>query len=144
MTTSRLHRFMLFLLFLEDLRSSQAALRGQMTNVADYLPDLVFFQNSLPGRHAGGIDSVYENPVQLAVGVSLDFSSAQIRHWGRHLLRERHAGVLSIKAVTYLAVMAKVFFAFVDARLIVGDGILIVLSPDGDFPFYFVHDSRLY
>src|SRR5262249_23674966 len=48
-----LHLLVLFVLFLEDGRLSEASLFRQVADVADDLPHLVVFDNSLPRRHAG-------------------------------------------------------------------------------------------
>src|SRR4051812_21802234 len=60
-SAARLHLLVLFFLFLEDLRSSQTSLLGQVANVAHNFPHFVLFQDAFPCRHTRGIDAVDQN-----------------------------------------------------------------------------------
>src|SRR5262245_7561122 len=115
------HLLVLFVFFLEDGGLSEASLFRQMADVADYLPHLVVFDNSFPGGHAGGVYSINQNPVQLAIGVGLHVGGLQVCNRRGHLGRKRHAGILSIETVANLAMMSEMPLAFIDRGLVIRD-----------------------
>jgi hypothetical protein len=65
------HVLMLFGFLFENLWLAQAALGWEVPNIVDDVPHLFILQNPFPPRHSRRLDSVFDDPLQLAVGVIL-------------------------------------------------------------------------
>src|SRR5258707_8921414 len=77
---SAMHVLVLFLFFLKNRRCAQAALWGKMADIVDDVPHLFVFLNPFPSRHAGRLDAVFNDPLQLAVSVVLHVFYLEICH----------------------------------------------------------------
>src|SRR5579883_40629 len=126
------HALMFLFFLLKDLWSSQASLRWQMPDVQHNGPHLVIAEDLLPGRHAGGIDAIYQDPVQLAIGISLDILGRQIGYRRCHLLGKGNTGVLAIEPVADCAVMAEVLLALRLVGFGVRHRIVVVFAANRD------------
>src|SRR5712672_3605783 len=71
-----------------------------MANVGYHLPDLFIAKNPFRCGHARGKDTVPNDPVKLAIGVSLHGRRVELRHGRRHFVSEGHTGTLAIQPVT--------------------------------------------
>lgn len=76
----------------------------EMPDVVDDLPEFFILHNAFPGGHSGGKDSVFYNPLQLAVGIALDCGRIELRHRRRHLLGKNYARILAVQPVAVHAV----------------------------------------
>src|SRR5437016_1795381 len=111
-----------------------------MPEETDHLPHLLVLYDTFPCRHARRVNSVHDNPMQLAIGIVLNVLGIQIRNGWRHLLRERNPGPLAVHPVADLAMMPKMFSPLLDVGLCIGDGIWIVLTADCDLLLNLGHD----
>ena len=108
------HGFVLFGFFLEDVRRAEAASSREVTDIADHLPHLIVFQNAFPSRHSGRPNPIFDNPLQLAVGIFLNVLGGKIGNGRFHFLGEWHSGVLSVQSMANLAVMLEMLGPFLD------------------------------
>src|SRR5262249_10953953 len=93
----------------------------------------------LPPRHPRRRNSVGDNPLKLSVSVVLNLFSREIGHRRLHLRRKWYAGILAVEPVTDLAMMPKVFRAFLDDLRCIRLRIFIILAADGDLLFDLSH-----
>ncbi len=56
---------------------AQAAFGREMADVKDHAPHLFVAEVAGGGGHAGGIESVLDDPLELAVGVSLHLGAGE-------------------------------------------------------------------
>ena len=54
-----------------DWGITEASLLGKIADVEDHAPHVIIVEDSIGRRHAGGVEAVFDDPFQLAVGVSL-------------------------------------------------------------------------
>src|SRR5713101_3797531 len=87
---------------------AQAPRARQIAYIRHDGPNLFVRENSARGRHSGRPQAVLDDPVELAVGVTLNFHGGERRHARCHCICKGNTGVLSIEAMADKAVMRKV------------------------------------
>src|SRR2546422_4758614 len=134
--------FHLFVLVVvqEDSGRAKAPLCGQVAHKPDHVPHLIVFEDTIPPRHASEADTIFNDPLQLSIRVSLNILSTQVRHRGRHPIGERNTGIVTIQSVTDLAVALEVPLTDLHYLRGVGHGILPILTADGD-PLRFIRSQ---
>lgn len=114
-------------------------------------PKLVVAEDALRAGHSGWVDSIIENPFELAVGVTLYILRRQRWNRWRDMIDEGDARILPIVAVAGNAVMRKRLPALFPVLVRVRQRILLVLITnkqvmlgEGDrFGFNFVRRGGL-
>src|SRR5579859_2957714 len=103
-----------------------------MTQKENNCPDLLIAQRPLRSRHARGENSIIDNPLQLAIRVSLNLSRSQRRYRRRHVIHKWHPGILAIHSVAADTIVRKCLFPFSDHLRGLGKRILLSLISDQD------------
>src|ERR1700761_280724 len=101
-----------------------------MPHVYHDRPQFVVAERAFGAGHAGWPDAVIENPLQLAIGVTLNFLGGQRRDGWRDVVDERDTGVLAVVAMAGDAIVAERFLAVGQRLRIVRKGVLLLFVAD--------------
>jgi hypothetical protein len=111
---------------------AQAARRRQVPDVKNHPPHIIIGEDAPRRWHAGRVDAILDNPLQLTVTVSLHLLAGERWHCRRHHRGEGYTRVLSIEPVADHAVGGKSLLTLCDIFSSCGHGIFIAFAADRD------------
>jgi hypothetical protein len=110
-----------------------------MAQVEDNRPYFIVCQYATRTGHAGRLDAIIDDPLQLTVGIFLHVGGRQGRNWRRHVFCKRHAGVLAVEAVACDAVVTEGGLAIVDVFFGYGQWVMCRSIAHQDIPLGTLH-----